>query len=123
MTKISDDQLDVALNSFNKRKYIESFNILLHQKYIQKKNKNLKEIDFNDNCNDFIIGPNADNYVKYGILSLFSYIKTILFDCFLNEYNKNLKNKKETIKQIFEKYSEENYQRFIKNSNIDKYKE
>ena len=50
---------------------------------------------------------------------LFNYIKDILIKFFFEEYKNNLNNKKEKIKEIFNSYSENNYQRFIKNINID----
>ena len=119
MLKMMEDQLQIAINYFNKKVYIDSFKSLLNKKYKEKKKKNLTESDFNDNCLDFIINPICDNIEKYGLLFLFNTVKNIVIKICFEEYEINLNNKKEKIKDIFNKYCEENYQRFIKNTNID----
>ena len=50
---------------------------------------------------------------------MFNTVKNIVIKICFEEYEINLNNKKEKIKDIFNKYCEENYQRFIKNTNID----
>ena len=61
MLKMMEDQLQIAINYFNKKVYIDSFKSLLDKKYKEKNKKNLSESDFNDNCLDFIINPICDN--------------------------------------------------------------
>ena len=119
MRKMMKDQLEIAINYFNKNVYINSFKSLLYKKYKEKKNSNLTEKDFNGNCLDFIINPICDNVEKYGLLYLFNNIKNIIIKICFEEYEINLNNKKDKIKEIFNRYCEENYQRFIKNINID----
>ena len=122
MLKMMEDQLQVAINYFNKKVYIDSFKSLLYKKYKEKNQKDLNESDFNDNCLDFIINPICDNIEKYGLLFLFNTVKNIIIKICFEEYEINLNNKKDKIKEIFNRYCEENYQRFIKNSNIDNIK-
>ena len=119
MMKMMEDQLQIAINYFNKKVYIGSFKSLLYKKYKEKNQKDLNESDFNDNCLDFIINPICDNVEKYGLLFLFNYVKNIIIKICFEENEIILNNKKEKIKEIFNRYCEENYQRFIKNSNID----
>jgi len=119
MRKMMKDQLEIAINYFNKNVYINSFKSLLYKKYKEKKNSNLTEKDFNNNCLDYIINPICDNVEKYGLLYLFNNIKNIIIKICFEEYKINLNNKKKKINEIFHRYCEENYQRFIKNINID----
>ena len=117
------NKIDKAIQYFNKELFLNSFSSLLKDKYKEKNNKNLDERDFTNNCIDYLISPIADNAKKYGILFLFTYIKKIILDYAFFELNNSLKEKKNEIKSLFEKSSEENYNRFMKEIDIDKYKE
>ena len=96
-----EDLLQVAINYFNKKVYIDSFKSLLYKKYKEKSKKDLNESDFNDNCIDFIINTICDNVKKYGLLFLFNTVKNIIIKICFEEYEINLNNKKEKIKEIF----------------------
>ena len=104
-----------AINSFDKKKFMSSFRDLLSKKFENKKDSNISFKEFVNNCDDYIISLFADNISKYAILSLFNYIREIIFNYSFEKCNINLNLKKNKIKELFKKYSKENYNRFIQN--------
>ena len=104
-----------AINSFDKKKFMSSFRDLLSKKFEIKKDSNISFKEFESNCNDYIISLFADNISKYAVLSSFNYIREIIFNYSFEKYNINLNLKKNKIKELFKKYSKENYNRFIQN--------
>ena len=102
MRGILDKKMNIALKEFKLKKYIKSFEPYLMKKYEEKKLvDNIKEEDFIDKCNNYIIEPIGKNSKYYGILALFYYF-TILIQYIgskkkVENYNQNKENIKKKI--------------------------
>ena len=125
MEEMLNEQLQVSINYFDygKEKFISDFEDYIKIQYQKKKDKSIKEKDFVNTCLDFIVKPISNNYIKFGILYLYNFVKSIIISYSFEIYNENFKKEKENIKKIFEECCKENYEKLIKNSKIDEYPE
>ena len=125
MEEMLNDQLEVGIKYFNysKEKFISDFEDYIKMQYQKKEEKSMKENDFVNMCLDFIVKPITNNYIKFGILYLYNFVKNVIIGYSFQVYDENFKKEKENIKKIFDECCKENYERLIKNSKINHYQE
>jgi len=100
MRCILDKKMDIALDNFKLKTYIKSFETYLMKKYEEKKLvDNIKEEDFTDNCNDYLIEPIGNNAKYYGILCLFFKFTILIQDIGSKKKKKNYNQNKDNIKK------------------------
>ena len=119
MENIYKDCIEIAFIHFNKDSFASNLKDFIKKKYQEKKNKKISQQKFEDNCKNFLIDPIINNVRNYGILFLFLFIRQIIINYSYNYLNTKLIERKENIKKKFEQYSEENYERFIKQTNFN----
>lgn len=123
MKEMVDEQLNVGINYFeyNKDKFISQFEDFIKNEYQKKKEKNMSEKDFVNTCLDFIVKPISNNYIKFGILYIYNFVKSVIIGYSFEKFDENFKKEKENIKKIFEECCKENYETLVKNSKINHY--
>ena len=123
MKEMMDEQLNVGINYFeyNKDKFISQFEDFIKNEYQKKKEKNMSEKDFVNTCLDFIVKPISNNYIKFGILYIYNFVKSVIIGYSFEKFDENFKKEKENIKKIFEECCKENYETLVKNSKINHY--
>jgi len=125
MKEMLNDHLKIGIDYFNsnKEKFISNFEDYIKKQYQKKEEKSMIENDFVNMCLDFIVKPISNNYIKFGILYLYNFVKNIIIGYSFEVYNESFKKEKENIKKIFDECCKENYERLIKNSKINNYRE
>ena len=81
----------------------------------------MSEKDFVNTCLDFIVKPISNNYIKFGILYIYNFVKSVIIGYSFEKFDENFKKEKENIKKIFEECCKENYETLVKNSKINHY--
>lgn len=123
MKKMLEIKVNESYEFFDYLVFTSYFDSLISNKYEEKKDKNIDKKEFINKCKDYLIRPIADNAAKYGILYLFLMVREIIFDISLPLLEKNQDKKIQTIKKLFEDFIKENFDKFLKETNLDNYEE
>ena len=79
MKEIFEKKMKIAFNKFDTKSFLNSFDLKLEELYEEKKKlDDIPKKNFINHCKDFIIEPIADNFLNYGVLSLFFKITLII---------------------------------------------